>query len=210
MTKKTFILDTSVFVNPDSGRFFGHDPTSSFQNFLGLAAAASGVEFLMPPSVYEELMHFAEEARIPKKLLLAVYKKAPRKHELKVPGIFLYQLVDEIRDRTDRGLRLAERVAREAIQMPPPAAPAPGQKGPRPDADVISRLRESYRRIMREGMLDSKADVDLLLLSYEVDGTLVTADQGVLLWAENLGLSIMTPESLKEFLHHHTVRTGSS
>ena len=45
--------------------------------------------------------------------------------------------------------------------------------------------------MMREGMLDSKADVDLLLLAYELNATLVSADEGVLLWAENLGISTL-------------------
>jgi RNA ligase partner protein len=201
--KKALVLDTSVFVNPDSGRFFGTDPTSSFQSFLELAQAAASVEIMMPPSVYEELMHFAEEAKIPKKLLLAVHRKPPRKHEIKVPGVFLYQLVEEIRDRTDRGLRLAERVARESIQMTPPPAAAPGQKGPRADAEVIARLRESYRRIMREGMLDSRADVDMLLLAYETGATLVSADVGVLVWAENLGISMLDFKHLRDFLLEH-------
>lgn len=198
--KKILVLDTSVFVNPDSGRAFGHDPTSSFQGFLELAQGAPSVDLYMPPSVYEELMHFAEEPKIPKKLLLAIHRKAPRKHEIKVPGIFLYQLVEEWRDRADRGLRLAERVTRESIVMSPPPPHQPGEKGPRADAEVIGRLRESYRRMMREGMLDSKADVDLLLLTFELDGTLVSADQGVLDWAEKLGLSVLHHDHLKEFL----------
>jgi RNA ligase partner protein len=207
--KKKLVLDTSLFVNPDSGRNFGADPTTSFQGFLELALNAASVEFFMPPSVYEELMHFAEEPRIPKKLLLAINRKAPRKHDIKVPGIFLYQLVEEWRDRADRGLRLAERVTRESIFMPPPAAHQPGEKGPRADAEVIGRLRESYRRMMREGMLDSKADVDLLLLSFELEATLVTADQGVLAWAEKLGLSVLSHDHLKEFLLKHSSKALS-
>jgi RNA ligase partner protein len=201
--KKSVVLDTSVFVNPDSGRNFGTDPTSSFQNFLELAQNATGVEFLMPPSVYEELMHFAEEAKIPKRLLLIIHRKPPKKHEVKVPGMFLYQLVDEIRDRTDRGLRLAERVTRESIEMAPPPPIHPGHKGPRADAEVIGRLRESYRRIMREGMLDSRADVDQLLLAYETGAHLVSADAGVVLWAENLGISLLDFKHLREFLLDH-------
>ena len=198
--KKQVILDTSVFVNPDSGKFFGSDPTSALNNFLEMAQNIPGYEFLMPPSIYSELMHFADEAKIPKKLLLLIHKRPPKKHEIKIPGVFIYTLVDDMRDRVDRGLRLSERVVRESILMPPPAPPDPAHRGPRPDAEVIGRLRESYRRIMREGMLDSKADVDLLLLAYETDGLMVSADAGVLAWAENLGISIMAHEHLRDYL----------
>jgi RNA ligase partner protein len=146
-------------------------------------------------------MHFADEKLIPKTLLTVVQQRPPKKHELRVPGIFLYTLVDEIRDRTDRGLRLAERHVREAFQAPVPSAPAaPPNKPIRPDADAISRLRETYRRIMREGMLDSRADVDLLLLAYETSGTLVSADQGALQWANELGVSILPAEQLPSIL----------
>jgi predicted DNA-binding protein (UPF0278 family) len=48
--------------------------------------------------------------------------------------------------------------------------------------------------------LDSKADVDLLLLAYEMNATLVSADQGVLEWAENLGVALLAHERLREFL----------
>lgn len=156
----------------------------------------------MPPSIYAELMHFADEKKIPGSLLTLIQQRPPKKHEIRVSGMFLYTLVDEMRDRSDRGLRLAERHVREAFQAPVPAAPAPvpGAKPIRPDAEAIGRLRESYRRMLREGMLDSAADVDLLLLAYETSGTLVSADQGALHWANELGVSILPAEQLPNIL----------
>lgn len=193
------ILDTSLFVNPASSHVFGPTPTLAFQEFLDLARLKTDTKFLMPPSIYAELMHFAEEPKIPRELLLTIHKQPPKKHELKIPAIFIYDLVEAMRDRIDRGLRLAERHTREAIDMvPPPKGEHP--KGPRPDAEVIGRLRESYRRIMREGMLDSKADVDLLLLAYETGGKLASADEGVILWAENMGIPILSYDHLYEFV----------
>src|SRR5947209_7453729 len=135
--KKQIILDTSIFVNPDSGRYFGSDPTTALTKFLEMAQGTHDLEFMMPPSIYAELMHFAEETRIPKKLLLLIHKKPPKKHEIKIPGVFIYTLVEDMRDRVDRGLRLSERVVRETIQMPPPPSFEPGHKGPRADAEVI-------------------------------------------------------------------------
>ncbi len=199
--RKKIILDTSLFVNPASAQVFGRTPTSALISFLELAERAAGTEFLMPPSIYAELMHFAEEHKVPKKLLLLIHKKPPRKHEVKVPGIFLYELVESMRDRIDRGLRLAERHVREALQAPAPVAAGGAESRPvRADAESISRLRETYRRIMREGALDSRADVDLLLLAYETEGTLVSADLGVVEWAEKLGISLLSYEHFFEFL----------
>ena len=201
MKKEQLIIDTSIFVNPASADYFGRTPTLALTRFLEIAVDIEKCEFLMPPSVYAELMHFAEENKIPKKLLTILQKQPPQKHETKIPGIFVYELVENIRNRFDRGLRLAERVVRESLQMPPVPKNEKTKPGEvRPDAEVISRLRESYRRIMREGMLDSKADADLLLLAYEIKGTLVTADQGVMDWAENMGIKILAHDHLLEFL----------
>jgi uncharacterized protein len=205
-TIKRIVLDTSVFVNPASSRAFGDSPTTAFARFLELAKETVGVEFYMPPSIYAELMHFCEEQKIAARLLLLINKRPPKKHELKVSGMFVYNLVESMRDRSDRGLRLAERHVREALDgtASDKAAPAEGNQKVRPDAYIIGLLRESYRRIMREGMLDSKADVDLLLLAYELDATLVSADQGVLDWAENLGVPLLAHDHLKEFLQEKT------
>ncbi|MCG3206130.1 MAG: hypothetical protein KCHDKBKB_02857 [Elusimicrobia bacterium] len=187
------ILDTSLFVNPASAQTWGSSPTEALTRFLEMVQKHQNISIFMPPSIYRELMHFAEESKIPKDLLTQVHQKPPEKHSIQVPGFFIYSLVESFRDRVDRGLRLAERHVREALQVPPvegvPLKSKPGEV--RADAKLVSSLRESFRRMMREGMLDSKADVDLLLLAYEIKGTLVSADEGVLEWAENLGIQIL-------------------
>jgi RNA ligase partner protein len=202
MSKKQFVLDTSLFVNPASAQAWGSSPTAAFRNFLELAKKCEGTSFYMPPSIYRELMHFAEESKIPTPLLSVMQQQAPHKHEIQVPGMFIYTLVESFRDRVDRGLRLAERHVREALQTPPVVNDSQKVKPDaiRADSKLISGLRESFRRMMREGMLDSKADVDLLLLSYEIKGTLVSADEGVLEWAENLGIELLPYNQLQPFL----------
>lgn len=190
--EKKLVLDTSLFVNPASSAAMGNSPTSALKRFLEIAKDAPAISLFMPPSIYRELMYFAEESKIPPALLTLLQQRAPQKHSLQVPGFFIYSLVESFRDRVDRGLRLAERHVREALEMTPPVKPERGEKGQvREDAKIVSGLRESFRRMMREGMLDSKADVDLLLLAFEIKGTLVSADEGVLLWAENLGIEIL-------------------
>ena len=116
--RNELVLDTSVFVNPASSAAFGTSPTEALTHFLEIARGRDDVRFLVPPSIYVELMHFAEEAKIPKDLLVRLEQRAPRKHETRVPGMFLYTLVESMRERVDRGLRLAERHVREALQAP--------------------------------------------------------------------------------------------
>jgi hypothetical protein len=53
---------------------------------------------------------------------------------------------------------------------------------------VISDLRDEYRRTLRQGVLDSREDFDLLILAREMDAGVVTEDTGIISWAEDFGL----------------------
>ena len=64
-TKKTknlkeecFVIDTSIFTNPDVYITFGRTPTTALKNFLKLIAKLECPNFYMPPSIYEELNGF--------------------------------------------------------------------------------------------------------------------------------------------------------
>ncbi len=181
------VLDTSLFVNPDVRASFGENPTEALENFLFMAAQVPIFEFYMPPSIFRELQNFIEPAKIPADLLVYIHQKSPKKHEIMVPGILLYELVEDIRDRVNKGLRLAERAVRTA-------------EGKSAD-DVIQDLRRKYREALREGIIDSKEDVDLILLAKELDGLLVTADQGAIKWADKMGVKWLIPERFKEYMH---------
>ena len=65
---------------------------------------------------------------------------------------------------------------------------------------VITRLRERYREALRRGIIDSREDMDVLLLAYELDGELVSADEGLRTWADKLGVKILMPQHLKRIL----------
>ena len=52
------VLDTSLFVNPDVRMSLGSTPTEALETFLFLAAQIHVLEFYMPPSIFEELLHF--------------------------------------------------------------------------------------------------------------------------------------------------------
>jgi len=186
LKKGRAVLDTSLFVNPDVRRSFGENPTAALENFLFLAAQVPIFEFYMPPSIFKELENFIEPEKIPGELLVYLHQKPPKKYELSVPAYILYELVEDIRDRVNRGLRIAERAVRN-----------PEGK---PQDELVQDLRRKYREALREGIIDSKEDVDMLLLARELDAILVTADQGVIKWAEKLGVKWLVPEKFKEYM----------
>ena len=119
---------------------------------------------------------------------LAVHLQSPERYHQTVPGTVLYHLIDDIRSRIDKGLRVAEKAVRTA-----------GAADPSSDVgDTIAQLRDQYRAALRSGLLDSKEDVDLILLAREVDGALVSSDQGVVSWVERLGVRLVQQPELAQ------------
>jgi len=184
-------LDTSIFVNPDSRRFFGQTPENALKNFLEKLEKQNDIYCYMPPSVYEELMKFMETKPSPGETLL-IQKKPPASYETPIPSIFLYEFIEEFRARINKGLRIAEKYARQELKTTPPKE--------RTEEEIIKRLREEYRVALREGIIDSKEDFDLLLLAKELGSFLATSDNGLIKWAHKLGIPCLSAEELKEIL----------
>ena len=180
------VLDTSLFVNPDVRKYFGDTPTEALEGFLFLAAQIPILEFYMPPSIFRELLNFVNREKISGDLLVILHQKPPSRYEMTCPAFLLYELIEDIRQRINKGLRVAESAVR--------GVPVKGEK------EIIQELRKKYREALREGIIDSKEDVDLILLARELDALLVTADQGVIKWAEKLGIKWLFPEKFREYL----------
>ncbi len=183
---RRMVLDTSIFTNPEIRAAFGPSPTAALAAFLQLARSLRGVEFYMPPSIWTELGNFIDASAIPADAELVIQRKPPNKFELTVPAFLLYELIEDVRRRVDKGLRLAE----EAV------------RGGRPGAEDerIAALRKKYREALREGIIDSTEDVELILLAKELGAIVVSADRGVVTWAEKLGLRWIDPAALKGVL----------
>jgi len=177
------VIDTSVFTNPDIYSLFGKSAKDAFRNFLELAKRfKSEFEFYMPPSVFEELNLILGEDSIPPEADLTIKLKSPKRFNIEVPGFLLYELIEEVRNRINKGLRVAE----EAVQV---AEKQSKEK-------IINRLRNKYREALRSGIIDSTEDVDLILLAMELGAAIVSADEGVRKWAEKLGVRYINPKAL--------------
>jgi RNA ligase partner protein len=183
-----FVLDTSLFTNPDVFRAFGPDSQSAIREFTRLARDTRR-DFFMPGSVYEELSKMKDLTEVAAEFEAVVRIRSPRKYALTIPGALLYELIEEVRYRIDRGLRIAEEAAKEAALL---AEKDPGR--------LINKLRGRYREALRQGILDSKEDVDVLLLSFELEAALVCADEGLRKWADKVGIEIVHPLNFRRIL----------
>jgi RNA ligase partner protein len=155
----------------------------------------SGAEFYMPLSTFDELQKMLKLGNLTPKFDLVVRLRNPKKFNLMVPSQFLFELIRDLRGRINKGLRVAEEHVRSATEK------ERGEVG-----DVIRSLREKYRDALRQGFIDSKEDVDVILLAYELDAILVSADEGIRNWAKELGIKLINPEHFKELLEEMSSR----
>jgi len=184
---KKIIIDTSIFINPQSLIFFGSTPQQALENFIEKAKNKKVILY-MPPSTFEELTKFLKETPIIPKALSYIRKKPPKKYEIFIPSLFLYELVEEMRKRINKGLRITEKYTRYGLSK---------KKG---EQELIKALREEFRIALREGIIDSIQDVDLLILAKELESPLLSSDQGLITWAQKLGIETLNLKEVKSFL----------
>ena len=186
--KLVFVLDTSVFTNPQLYKKFSEDILDAAEDLLYLMEH-SGAEFYMPLSTYDEFQKMVKLGNLIPKFELVVRLRNPKKFNLLVPAEFFYKFISDLRARINKGLRIAEEHVKSA------------QGKEREDIGTLIRsLREKYREALRQGILDSREDVDVVLLAYELDAILVSADEGIRNWAKELGIKLIDPNYFKELL----------
>ena len=189
--KQRFVLDTSTFITEEIRR---DDETceEAVDRLLDLVADARlnlNISCYFPPSIYRELEGMLEDRDVSddvfKQLNTWVIKKDPARYEVMIPTEIVYDFIDEMSDRVNRGLRVSEKAVRKAEEY----EPREGDPEQMTEVDkVISDLRSEYRTALRQGVLDSREDFDLLILARELDACVVTEDQGIVNWASDFGL----------------------
>jgi len=184
------ILDTSIFVNPDAHIYFGNTPSEALSNFLDQLKDKKHINCYIPPSVYEELSKFIEKLPSTQKTIL-INKKPPSSYQTPVPAMLVYEFIEEMRSRINKGLRIAEKYTRKGLNSPIPTKKERNE-------EIIKKLREEYRIALRGGVIDSKEDFDLVLLAKEMNAYLATSDLGLVKWAGKLGITCINAQELKE------------
>ncbi|WP_276302440.1 RNA ligase partner protein [Halorussus lipolyticus] len=207
--KQRFVLDTSVFFT-DEIRRDDEDLQETVLRLLDLIAEAKlelGISCYVPPSIYDELSSMLEDRGVSdevfSKLNTWVIKKHPSRFEVSIPAEIVFEFIDEMSDRVDRGLRVSEEAVREAQALD--GDPLEGQEYMTDVDQLVSDLRGKYRSALRQGVLDSHEDFDLLILARELDAGVVTEDMGIINWSEDFGLRYLRgrdfPSLLEEYLN---------
>jgi RNA ligase partner protein len=206
--KQRFVLDTSLFLTPEI-RGDDEDVETACLDLLELISDAKlnlGISCYMPPSIREELTLMLDDREVDplvySRLTTWVITKAPAHYEVMIPAEMVYEFIDEMSERVNRGLRVSEKAVRKTEESRDTGAEEHEHMS---EADrVISELRDEYRDALRQGVLDSREDFDLLILARELDAGVVTEDKGIISWAEDFGLRYVRgrdfPDLLEEYL----------
>lgn len=198
-----FIIDTNFFINLEIKSTFGKNPKEVIINFTDLANQVKKEkkgEFFMPPKVIDELLSFFNNEDFIKDFLHTISIKSPEIAKLQFSASVFYQLIEEIRERSYRGLRIAEASVEEGAKKLMGQSHLSRQDFQKTIGETIKTLREKYRQATRFNFLDSVADLDLITLTKELDGFLVSSDEGVLRWGRIFGIKEITPGLFRERL----------
>ncbi len=192
-----FILDANLFFNMEAGLDLGEKTEEVVVNLTKISRRLKENkkgEFLMPPRVIDEFLSFFEDRDqgFIKDFLSTITVKTPDVSKISFPSSVFYQLVDDIRRRSYQGLNIGEEEIKQAAKL------FIGEKAGLDKKNfeikvgaVIRTFRDRYRRATRFGFLDSLADLDLITLTKEQDGYLVSTDEGVIRWGRTFGVKEM-------------------
>lgn len=188
-----FVLDTNLFFNMEAGISLGKTTDDVMKSVISIAkqAKADGTAaFYMPPRIADEVRGFFEDPQteILKELFAIVTIKAPDTSKIEFPAHVFYRLVDDVRGRSYRGLQIAEEEVEKTAEQMMGKETLPKIHFQKTIGPIVKNLRLRYRNATRNGFLDSVADLDLIVLAKELDGSVVTTDEGVLIWARLFGV----------------------
>lgn len=193
---ENFILDTNLFFNIGAGLGMGKTTEEIVVNLTEIIKKLkknSKASFYMPPRIVDEFLSFFEnkEQVFIKDFLSTVNVQSPNASKIDFSSNIFYKLVEDIRNRSYRGLNIAEEEIVRAGEMTSNKKFESKKDFQIAIGKFIKNFRDRYRNATRTGFLDSVADLDLIVLSKEVDGFLVTSDEGVLTWGRTFGIKEM-------------------
>jgi hypothetical protein len=191
-----FILDTNVFFNMEAGLGLGEkteDVIVGLTDKIVKLKKNKKAEFLMPPRAVEELLGFFEnkDQAFLKNFISQITVKSPDGSKTSFSSSVFYKLVEDIRLRSYRGLTIGEEEIVNSARLMSGSGELSKKDFEIKVGAVVKKFRERYRNATRTGFLDSLTDLDLIVLAVEQDASLVTTDEGVLVWGRTFGIKEM-------------------
>jgi len=213
LPRQQFVLDTSLFLTEEIRRD-GESLEEAVLRLLDLVSTARlelNVSCYVPPTIHDELTTILRDRGVSEEVFERfdtwVIRKSPDRYGVTIPADIVYEFIDEMSDRVDRGLRVSENALREVEQLDPDQL-AGGEDYMTEADEILSDMRDQYRKALRRGVLDSREDFDLLVLARELDAGVVTEDRGIISWADEFGLRYVRGGQFPTLLEEYLRATG--
>jgi len=190
-----YVLDTNLFFNMESGLGLAQKTETviiELSKIIQQLKNSQKAEFFMPPKAVDELLSFFEDKNqaFLKTFLSLITIKSPEAEKITVSAQIISDLVADIRLRSYRGLQIAEEEMDLATQgLLQKNISLQNKKDYQISMGLYKKkLRDRYRRATRFGFIDSLTDLELMLLSLELKGYLISSDEGVVNWGRKFGV----------------------
>ena len=125
LPRQRFVLDTSLFIT-DEIRREDESLEAAVLRLLDLVATARlelNISCYMPPSIHDELATMLRDRDVSDEVFSRldtwVVRKSPDRYGVTIPANIVYNFIDEMSDRVNRGLRVSEEALREVQQLDP-------------------------------------------------------------------------------------------
>ncbi len=211
--RQRFVLDTTAITDAGLRMKEGYESIcESAQEILDLIAKARlklDISCYIPfPTVYNELVSFLKRHKCSEEVFIKLdtwlVKKTPNRYEVRIPAVIFYEYVSTMRQKINKGRKIAEEFIWESSAVAVKFADD-REELEKEIGSLISKFRDKYRTALRQGILDSAPDLDVLLLAKELEAGVVSSDAGIRKWSERLGLRFVEaskfPRMLKEYLN---------
>jgi hypothetical protein len=201
-----YIFDTNLFFNMETGLGLAKKTEDVVVEVTKIAKKLkknnSGIIF-MPPRAIDEFLSFFEDKQqsFLKEFLSVITIKSPDVHKIQFHAEVFYAIVEDIRQRSYRGLNIGEEEIKNAAKKTMGKLTGNKKEFEIMIGSVITTFRDRYRKATRFGFLDSLTDLDLIMLAKEQDGLLVSSDEGVMKWAKLFGVKEMPPGVWRQRVH---------
>lgn len=167
-----YIIDTILF-SPSMPYSIGGTKEECIKNFCSLIKNIENEIFITPSSLGEIQTNVSSEVVF--ELRKYLREKFAPLYTTQVPAALFYYYINDISKRSKKLLEMSEGVILSSTSV--------GEK--------IGKIRIKSHEAMRTGTLDSGVDFELLLLARQESGILVTADGGLIKYAEQFGVECM-------------------
>ncbi len=191
-----YVLDTNLFFNMQADMGLGDNTETIIIHMTeAIEKAQNKAEFYMPPSIVAEIESFFDNPHqeFLQKFIGNIIVKTPCLSDINISASVIGEIIGETRNRAFRGMKVGEEEISNAASLFMGKEALGKKEFQMAIGQTVAKYRDRYRNATRTGFIDSIADFELIMLARELDGALISADEGVISWGRKFGVREMQP-----------------